>query len=292
MTSGATQRVIVAGSVSIDENVVDGRRFHKLGGVPVYAGLTYVREGLPTIVVANAAGPDIERFAGLAAAGLKSCWGSSASTTRFENRSVADTRTQRVTGLARPIAWDMLHTVAEEASWVHLGPLHPGDFDPGVFERLDRMGARVVLDLQGLTREIRDGQVLFAPSPLLPQALQAAAIVKGSAVETEVVARAFDASVDDLMKRFAIAEWVTTAGACGGCVHVHGRQPESYPAHSAEPLDPTGAGDVFLAAYAAARLWRHTPVYAAADHAAAAAARQVSGLHIPFPLLQLPDLMR
>ena len=292
MSSGPDRPIVVAGSISIDRNLVDGRCFHKLGGVPVYAGLTYARAGLPTILVANAAGTDIGRFDEIAAAGLQTRWGPSPGTTRFENRMVGGLREQRVSSLARTISWGDMRPAAERAAWVHLGPLHPGDFDAEVFERLIRVSARVVLDLQGLVREIRSGHVVPTPSPLLPRALQATEIVKGSTAETEVVARAFGAPVDDLMERFAIAEWVATAGARGGRVHVRGREPVSYPAHSAEPLDPTGAGDVFLAAYATARLWMNVPVDEAARRAAAVAARQISGRHIPFPLLQPPDLMR
>jgi sugar/nucleoside kinase (ribokinase family) len=81
---------------------------------------------------------------------------------------------------------------------------------------------------------------------------------------------------------------VSTEGARGGRIHVRGRESVHYTARVSDALDPTGAGDVFLAAYAAARLGRSTPVAAAGRHASAVAARQVAGRHIPFDLLQLP----
>jgi len=55
-----------------------------------------------------------------------------------------------------------------------------------------------------------------------------------------------------LMDRFDIAEWVVTSGSTGGCIHVRGGQLHPYrPAPIDISVDPTGAGDVFLAAYTA-----------------------------------------
>jgi sugar/nucleoside kinase (ribokinase family) len=288
VTSGAAHLVVVAGSVSIDENVVDGRRFLKLGGVPVYAGLTYEREGLPVMLVANASDRDAGIFQALSSSDVHVRLGPSALTTRFENRAGGELRTQRVTAVARPIGWDDLHPAADVAAWVHMGPLHPGDFGADVYEGLCRGRIPVVLDLQGLVRRISDGRVSLSPSPLLPQALGSAAIVKSSKAEAAVAAEALGATVDELMERFEIREWVLTDGARGGRIHVRGLESVHYTARAADALDPTGAGDVFLAAYAAARLGRNTSVAAAGRHASAVSALQVVGRHIPFDLLLLP----
>ena len=288
MTPGPQPHVVVAGSVSIDENRVGRLRFHKLGGVPVYAGLTYVREGLPTTLVANAAASDVGMMGALAHAGLRMRWGASGRTTRFVNHSAGDRRQQQVPAVARPIDFSDWADVAAAAAWVHLGPLHPDDLGADVYAGLEQARIPVVLDLQGLVRGIRRGRVVPSASPLLSPALRSAAIVKSSEREQQVATDAFSAPIEVLMERFDVSEWVSTCGARGGCIRVRGRSAVFYPAHPVETIDPTGAGDVFLAAYTSARLGRKAPVDAAADHAAAVAARQVSGRHIPFPLLQIP----
>ena len=151
-----------------------------------------------------------------------------------------------------------------------------------------RRASRSSSTSRACVRETRRGKVFPRASHLLPSALRAAGIVKTSHRERQIVQDALGANVDRLMERFAIDEWVSTDGARGGCIHVRGREAVPYAAQPADALDPTGAGDVFLAAYAAARLGRNAPVAAAGRHAAAVAARQVAGRHIPFDLLQLP----
>jgi sugar/nucleoside kinase (ribokinase family) len=287
MTPPASVRVVVAGSVTIDANIVSGRRRFKLGGVPVYAGLAYAREGLAATVVANTAPQDGVLFEPLASQGLAVRLGHSKHTTRFVNRTDGDRRTQRVPVVARAVAWCELHAALPGAAWVHLGPLHPDDIEVDVYERLDRQRP-VVLDLQGLVRRVRGGRVEPFPSALLPRALEGAAIVKSSEDEREIVLNALGGPLAQILQQYGIGEWLTTGGARGGCVHVRGGPAVSYIPEPAEPIDPTGAGDVFLAAYAAARLARKSPPDTAARHASAAAARQISGRHIPFELLSVP----
>jgi 1D-myo-inositol 3-kinase len=288
VSGGPLAHVVVAGSVTIDDNRVADRRYRKLGGVPTYAGLTYVREGIATALVANVAAEDADLLVVFAAEGLQAAWGVTEHTTRFTNRVEHGSRRQQLRATARPIAYDAVARAAAAAAWVHLGPLHPDDLHAEVYARLAAARIPVVLDLQGLLRETRRGKVLPRASHLLPSALQAAGIVKTSLRERQIVQDALGACIDRLMERFAIDEWVSTDGARGGCIHVRGREAVPYAAQPAYALDPTGAGDVFLAAYAAARLERNAPVPAAGRHASAVAARQVAGRHIPFDLLQLP----
>jgi sugar/nucleoside kinase (ribokinase family) len=288
VSGGPLTHVVVAGSVTIDDTRVADRRYRKLGGVPTYAGLTYVREGIAAALVANVAAEDAGLLAVFAAEGLQAACGATEHTTRFANRVEHGGRRQQLRSTARPIAYDAMSQAAAAAAWVHLGPLHPDDLHAEVYARLSAADIPVVLDLQGLVRETRRGKVLPRASHLVPSALRAAGIVKTSHRERQIVQDALGAGVDRLMENFSIDEWVSTDGARGGCIHVRGREAVPYSAQPADALDPTGAGDVFLAAYAAARLGRNAPVAAAGRHAAAVAARQVAGRHIPFDLLQLP----
>jgi len=53
------------------------------------------------------------------------------------------------------------------------------------------------------------------------------------------------------------------------------------------PVSTVGAGDVFFAAYLAARVYRKLDIDMAAGFAAGLAARQVAGKHLPPALLDL-----
>ena len=290
MTVDDRSRVLVAGSVSLDENRVGRRVFRKLGGVCTYAGLTYAREGLTTTVVTNAAPGDARLLRALADRGLTLHVGPAGRTTAFVNRVGRSGRRQSVTALAPPIAYAALAASAAASAWAHLGPLHPDDLRAEVYDRLAERRVPVVLDIQGLVRRVHDGQVVPCASPLLPNALRSAAVVKSSESEARVATRALAGDIETLMERFQIAEWVVTRGARGGSIHARGAAAVDYPAEPSDLRDPTGAGDVFLAAYTAERLARRAPVAQAAQRAAATAARQVSGAHIAFSDLQILDL--
>ena len=50
--------VAVIGSTTIDENIAPAGRWHKIGGVATYSGITYRRHGIATIIVSNIAPGD------------------------------------------------------------------------------------------------------------------------------------------------------------------------------------------------------------------------------------------
>jgi sugar/nucleoside kinase (ribokinase family) len=54
-----------------------------------------------------------------------------------------------------------------------------------------------------------------------------------------------------------------------------------------QPVDPTGAGDVFFAAYTAARFLQRRTAAAASRHAARLSAEHIAGRYIPAERLDL-----
>ena len=77
-------------------------------------------------------------------------------------------------------------------------------------------------------------------------------------------------------------------GNRGGRIHLRGQGSFPYaPAPVRRVEDPTGAGDVFLAAYLAARLAAGRPPRAAARGAAQISARQIEGGWLEASLLAL-----
>jgi sugar/nucleoside kinase (ribokinase family) len=72
-------------------------------------------------------------------------------------------------------------------------------------------------------------------------------------------------------------------------VETIGGKKHEYAAEGIETrTDPTGAGDVFFAAYLLSRFFRNQDIAQACRYAAGIAARQVEGRYIGFDRLVLP----
>lgn len=273
--------VAVVGSTTIDRNVIGHDTHPKIGGVTTYAGLTYRRHGLPTWVMTNVAQPDVSMLRRLTREGIQVAAGPTALTTRFVNRMHGGRRRQEVSSIAAPVGFAQLSASAGQVDLIHLGPLHPRDIDAQVFDRLAASRSVIALDVQGLLRKISAGRVKADVSEHLTAALAAARIVKSDEGELHLILKTFATGVEDLMHRFAIAEWVVTSGFQGGCIHSAGQGPHRFSAEPASPVvDPTGAGDVFFAAYAVARLRDRKPAAEAARYAAARASEHVAGRYL------------
>lgn len=280
--------VAVVGSVTIDRNELADRTLLKAGGAATYAGLTYRRHSMPTVIVCNVAPAEDAILAPLRRLGIEVNNGRTEHTTRFVNREQPNGRTQSAPALAAPIGWGQITAVRDRVDCLHLGPLHPGDIDPQAFSGLQRSSALIVLDAQGLTRRIARGRIAAGASEHLAAALRAADVVKTDAAEFEVIRAACGADIEALMERYGIAEWIVTRGPEGGSLHVRGGRNQLYaPVRVGPPSDPTGAGDVFLAAYAVARFRLLQPPAMAASHAARISAEQVAGRYIDGALLDV-----
>ena len=91
------------------------------------------------------------------------------------------------------------------------------------------------------------------------------------------------------MKSFDIEESVITLGPDGGWVESIAGGKTDFSAEKVEAaVDPTGAGDVFFAAYLASRLFNNQNIADACRNAARLAGRQVAGRHITHDRLALP----
>ena len=269
--------VAVVGSTTIDRNICNGVGRLQLGGVTTYAGLAYRRHGLPTWIVTRIAPAHRPLLSRLSAAGIRIHAAGSDRTTQFINYITGSRRTQQMPSRAAPIRCNQVRRVLDRVDCIHLGPLHPADIECAVFHLLRDQPTLVVADLQGLVRRLRSGRVIAGAGDALAPALAAADVVKTDADELETVLAALGGDVAGLMAAFAIQEWVVTARERGGQIFTAcgGRHP-----YSAEPAvaggDPTGAGDVFLAAYTAARFAEGLDVDRAGAQAAAAAACHVA----------------
>ncbi len=279
---------VVLGSVTIDRIVHEGRVAEKVGGVVTYAGLTYRRHGLPATVVTNVAAGDAEVLAVFARRDVRCVHGPSEATTRFVNRVAGDERRQEMPAAAAPIPAALARPALDGADLVHLGPLHPRDFAPDLLALVAAHGAATALDVQGYTRRAVNGVIERRVAPTVAEALACAAFVKADPDELAAVLDALGRDLPSLMADFDLREVVVTEGRWGGCVYDRSGRRHSYAAAPvARVVDPTGAGDVFFAAYLAARLRERRSIPEACAHAAHTAARQVEGQYLPEAELRL-----
>ncbi len=282
--------VAVIGSTTIDCNISESGSHSRLGGVTTYAGLTYRRLGLAARVVTRVAACHLPLLARLSAAGIRIDAEASEFTTHFVNRLREGIRTQEMPCRAAPIQSVQVRQVLDAVDCIHLGPLHPADVEAKAFHLLRTWPGRVMLDVQGLVRRVGSGRIDAGACDALPAALAAADILKADADEIATVLAALGGDLAGVMARFDIQEVVVTDRERGG--EVFGRRGQRY-AYPPTPVvreeDPTGAGDVFLAAYAAARLADGLDIAPACACAARTAACHVEGGHIPREMLDLGD---
>ena len=252
----------------------------KWGGVVVYSGLTFSRLRISTGVLTNVAARDRAVVDLLTEAGIAVEVGDSEATTEFVNHVTGDRRRQELLSRATPISASQLTGIAAGVPHVYLGPLHPLDIEPEAMKVLQAVD-RVSMDIQGYTRRIEGTDVLSGVSEHLRPALEQADIVTASRNETEAVVGFYGEELEAIVQSFGIEEWLTTDGKEGGWVLTRSGQRHEFPAAPVEKvIDPTGAGDVFFAAYLTYHLYEGASIEVALRRAAAQTARQVEGRFI------------
>ncbi len=257
--AGGPQRpaVVVVGAAARDL-VDDDRRGWRLGGGVSYSALMTARLGLPTGAIigvdSEAAGAlelDLLREAGVDVRLVPLERGPV-----FVNIERPEGRHQLCESASDPIPID-----AVPAEWMDVQGwiLAPVAAElPRAWADLPPDDAFVALGWQGLLRELVAGEPTHHLAPHLDPIVKRANLV---GLSRDDVGR--DQEMGDL---YALlhrgASLAVTHGDQGGLI-VHGRRAEREgslsirhypPIRSEQPMDPTGAGDVFLAALSAARI--------------------------------------
>ena len=285
--------IAVIGSTTIDKNVQNDKSMVKIGGVTTYSGITYRRHGLHTHIVSNIAKQDLQILAKLNQEKLVIHNGTTPNTTQFKNTFNGDERRQQMPLRASPIKASQVNEVLDHVRSVHLGPLHPLDIDSGCISVLGKTKLPVFLDVQGYTRRIENTEVYSGVSNHLPTALKIARIVKANDPEIKSILHFFHTEIDDLLQTYDIDEFVITQGKKGGYVKDKTGNEFRYNADLVQTLnDPTGAGDVFFAAYIVGRFLTNKNISDACVYAAKLAALQVSGNYITQDCLSLSFIGR
>jgi 1D-myo-inositol 3-kinase len=234
------------------------------GGTVTYAGLAAQRLGRQVGVLTSAAAPPA------LSAPVEVCCRPAPHNTVFENIPTPGGRKQYLRASARPLSLADLPPGWERARIVHLGPLTQ-ELDPRLIEAFP--GALVGITPQGWLRRW-DAQGLVAPMGWRhPWRLLGAASV--------VVLSPEDLGGDErelALWRAHARVLVVTLGKQGAIVYHAGRA-QRVPAYTVIESDPTGAGDVFAAAFLV-RLDECGDLIEAARFANCAASFAVEGLGV------------
>ena len=209
------------------------------GGTAAYSGLTAAALGLRVGAVTSI-GSDMHmtRLGEVWIHALRA-----PQTTTFTNEYTPVGRHQRITGRALDLTLEHVPLEWRTARWVHLGPV-ANEVDPALASAFPQ--ASIGLTPQGWFRDWdAEGNIKIIPwAPRKPALAAARAVV----LSLEDVA-GDESALGDIADACPLL--VVTDGAHGARVYADGRM-RMVPAPAVVETDPTGAGDVFAAAFFAA----------------------------------------
>lgn len=254
-----TPKLLIAGHI-VKDVTADGWR---PGGGVLYAAAQASRLGLDVAVV-TACAPDIDPMTILPDVAWHVL--PSEVTTTFENVYEDGHRTQRLLARGAPVRFDGLPDGWFEAPIKLLTPLF-NEIEPSSVQRLAAGGTLLGVEAQGWLRELDGDRVRAAASDALP------AWLAGDVVFV---------SDEDVADADSVAGWrehvsvVALTRGRSGCTVWHAQGRHDISAAVVDEVDPTGAGDVFAAAFLA-HYHEARDAVAAARFAAAAGALSVRG---------------
>jgi len=249
----------VVGNLSRDEIAGEQPR---AGGGPYHCARALRLVSERSKIVARAGDPSL--FRPLVALGVPVTRVPGTATSGFAFHYEGDVRIMTVTELGDTWGPETAKLL-EPGGWVHVAPLARSDFPAETLAAYAQKGRRLSFDGQGLVRPARTGP-LELDADYDPELLRHVSILKLAEEEAAVLG---DLSALD------VPEIVVTHGTRGCHVRFGGRV-EHVSARGLD-VDPTGAGDMFSAAYMAARAGRQSPL-AAARRASNVVAEVLAGL--------------
>jgi sugar/nucleoside kinase (ribokinase family) len=162
----------------------------------------------------------------------------------------------------------LVDTALAGVSWVHAGTQRAGDLDEDVLRVLGGGGRRIALDGQGPLRAPRLGPLQLSGS-LQPGLLESVQALKLSEEEATAAFGTLDPL--EIARRSGVPEVLVTLGATGARIAAGG-ETGTVSAPAVHGVDPTGAGDSFLALYADGRAEGLSPLEAGAGACAGVSA--------------------
>ncbi|MDY6988530.1 MAG: PfkB family carbohydrate kinase [Thermodesulfobacteriota bacterium] len=250
------------------------------GGTAYYTALALKSLGLNVAVVTKGAKEDRNYLLHeLLANKVSVFWEEGDATTVFENTYSGDNlgaRTQTLKAMGTAFAAKDIAKIRAKA--FHLGPLFRRDMALQVLEKAAKEAKTVSLDVQGMVRPARLGQVVQQDWPDKKKWLGLIHVLKANAQEAIILSGEKDPEgAAAVLSSFGPREVVITLGGRGSIVYAEGTI-YTIPGFSPRKLvDPTGCGDTYAAAYLCQRLRGSSPE-GAGRFAAATATLKLEGL--------------
>lgn len=248
----------VVGLVARD--VVDGGS-PRVGGAAWYCGRALASLSLPAVVVTKYAAKDRRLAAPLHGLGIRVEWLQASSTVAFRIDNRDGERDMAIDELGEPWSPEEVRgwvgKALTGADWVHAGALTRADFSAAALAELGQ-GRTLALDGQALVRPARIGPLRF-DAEFDPEVLRHVDVLKLSGPEAGALGLE---PTESSLALLGVPEIVVTLGKEGLVVYADG-EVERVQARPVKVGDPTGAGDVFMAAYLQSRRSGHAPVAAA-----------------------------
>ena len=257
-------RVAVFGSTTVDRIRVPGRELlERTGGTPLFASRALQALGYTPAVATRCA--DAARMREIEAEPLCTAVDETGMCCDLTYNSRGD-RTHQITSLTAPWSVADIETgfgapALMDVEWVQVGTQHGGDFDADVLAALARGGRKLGLDAQGALRSATIGP-LSLTGTLTPAMLTSVQALKLSEEEALVAYSTTDAAA--IRSQTGVAEVLVTFGEAGALV-ADASGAERLRGAVISGVDPTGAGDSFLATYCLARSRGSSPVAATAQ---------------------------
>jgi sugar/nucleoside kinase (ribokinase family) len=249
--------VCVIGHVARDINTIRGvEHAPSPGGAAYYSTMVYCRLGMRAAVVTKVALQDEPLLGELKDAGVTVFNLPSEVTTTFRNvypSNNPDVRVQRVDACAGPIAAAALPDVCARI-W-QIGPLTKRDVALAMIGRCAGLGGLVGMDVQGLTREVIDGQVQASGPAADMGDLRALDVLKAD--EEEILTYTGAGSVEAAVAKVRAAgvrEVLITRASEGAVIYGAAAPIAIAAVPPRRTVDATGCGDTYLAAYLARRI--------------------------------------
>jgi sugar/nucleoside kinase (ribokinase family) len=252
-------RSAIVGNLVIDE-VAGGPP--RPGGAVFYCGtaLRRIDPDADVVLVCRCAEEDRGTLLpAVEALGFPVVWRPAEHTTRFAFHYEGDRRIMRLEERGDPWAPEdvggWLADAIGDAEWVLVGALTRDDFPLATLGALTARGHRLVLDAQGLVRRGTLGP-LQTGGDVDRRVLEHITALKLNDEEAEALCGGTD---EGHLRGLGVPEIVLTLGSQGALI-LSGEEATRVDAIPVDgPVDPTGAGDSFLVAYAVERLRGATP---------------------------------
>jgi sugar/nucleoside kinase (ribokinase family) len=262
-------RIAVIGNVTRDR-VNDGEP--QPGGCPSFAALAFRLLGRKGQILTRFAPSDrafFEPF--LQSLGTPVTTLGAAATSGFALDYDGERRTMRVDAVGDPWTPADVEALDPAAEWIHVAPLLRSDFPPETLAALAGAARCVSFDGQGLVRVPHAGP-LEVDDRFDPTLLEHLTVLKLAEDEAAVIAPGgFGAATAAAL---GVPEILVTLGSAGCDVHAEGGAVRVPAAWQVLDVQTTGAGDVFMVAYIAARSDGDGPL-AAAERASEVVARML-----------------